>query len=215
MRRGGGGAKHFDRPFLLPHDLENYEGTYIVSPGRPRIPSSLPSWSQADEKKVMDSLIRELNDKLLAGVDPDPNLSQSSKRPQLYPAFRSCCVKSAAFVGGSTSKNLANAAANLWIDSYQLAKGGWKITRENIEKLIPDLKELMSSLPASTPIILFCLDNSSFLAASEEGGLAPISKCVPEDDGYHIKGDLVVAPECALHYTVELLKKLVSELSDY
>jgi hypothetical protein len=120
-----------------------------------------------------------------------------------------------AFVGGSNAKNLANTAANLGIDSYQLAKGGWKITRENIEKLIPDLKELMSSLLAGTPIILFCLDNSSFLAASEEGGLAPISKCVPEDDGYHVKGDLVVAPECALHHTLELLKKLVAELSDY
>ncbi len=76
------------------------------------------------------------------------------------------------------------------IDSYMLATSGWKITRDNIEKLIPDLKELMSSLPAGTPIILFCLDNSSFLAASEEGGLAPISKCVPEDDGYHVKGAL-------------------------
>jgi hypothetical protein len=175
----------------------------------------LPSWSQADEKKVLDSLIRELNDKLLAGVDPDPNLSRSSKRPQLYPAFRFGSVESAAFVGGSNAKNLANAAANLGIDSYQLAKGGWKITRENIDKLIPDLKELMSSLPAGMPIILFCLDNSSFLAASEEGGLAPISKCVPEGDGYHVKGDLVVAPECALHHTVELLKKLVTELSEY
>jgi len=200
---------------LLPHDLENYEGPYIVSPGRPGIPASLPPWSQADEKKVLDSLIREINDKFLAGVDPDPNLSRSSKRPQLYPAFRSGSVESAAFVGGSNAKNLANAAANLGIDSYQIAKGGWKITRDNIDKLIPDLKELMSSLPAGTPIVLFCLDNSSFLAASEEGGLAPISKCVPEDDGYHVKGDLVVAPECALHHTVELLKKLVAEFSEY
>jgi hypothetical protein len=73
----------------------------------------------------------------------------------------------------------------------------------------------MSSLPAGTPIILFCLDNSSFLAASEEGGLMPFSKSVPEDDGYHVKGDLVVAPECALHHTLELLKKLVTELSEY
>jgi hypothetical protein len=44
------------------------------------------------------------------------------------------------------------------------------IPKDNIEKLIPDLKELMSSLPAGTPIILFCLDNSSFLAACDEGG---------------------------------------------
>jgi hypothetical protein len=166
-------------------------------------------------KKFLDSLIRELNENLLAGVDLNPNLSRSSKRPQLYPAFRTGCIETAAFVGGSNAKNLSIAAANLGIDSYQLAKGGWKITRENIEKLIQDLKELMSSLPAGTPIILFCLDNSSFLAASEEGGLMPISKCVPEDDGYHVKGDLVVALECALHHTLELKKKLVTELSEY
>jgi hypothetical protein len=84
-------------------------------------------------------------------------------------------------------------------------------------KLIPDpgSKELMSSLPAGTPITLFCLDNSSFLAASKEGGLVPISKCVPEDDGYHVKGALVVAPECAIQHTLDLLKKVVEELSEY
>ena len=93
----------------------------------------LPSWSQADEKKVLDSLILELNDKLLASVDPDPNLSRSSKRPQLYPAFRSGCVESAAFVGGANAKNLANAAANLGIDSYQLAKAAGR-SLETISK---------------------------------------------------------------------------------
>jgi hypothetical protein len=81
--------------------------------------------------------------------------------------------------------------------------------------LIPDLKELMSSLPAGTPIIIFCLDNSCFLAATEEGGLVAISKCVPEDDGYHVNGALVVAPECALQLTLDLLKRLVTELSEY
>jgi hypothetical protein len=86
---------------------------------------------------------------------------------------------------------------------------------KNIEKLIPDLKELMSSMPAGTLIIIFCLDISCFLAATEEGGLAPISKCVPEDDGYHVSGALVVAPECALQLTLDLLKRLVMELSEY
>ncbi len=81
----GGGATHFDRPVLLPHDLENYEGKYIINPGRPGIPAPLPSWSQADEKKVLDSLIRELNDNLLAGVDPDPNLSPQLKKASALP----------------------------------------------------------------------------------------------------------------------------------
>jgi hypothetical protein len=197
---GGEGISHFDRPILLPDDLENYEGKYIVNPGRPGIPAVVPSWSQADEKKVLNILIKELNEKFLAGLDTDPNLSRSSKRPQLYPAFRSGSIETAAFVGGSNAKKLSQAAANLGIDSYML---------------IPDLKELMSSLPAGTPIILFCLDNSSFLAASDEGGLAPISKCVLEDDGYYVKGALVVAPECALQLTLDLLRELVSELSEY
>ncbi len=38
---------------------------------------------------------------------------------------------------------------------------------------------------------------------------------MPEDDGYHVKGLLVVAPECALQTTIDLLRKLVSELSEY
>jgi hypothetical protein len=191
---GGEGTSHFDRPILLPNDLENYDGKYIISPGRPGIPAIVPSWYQAEEKKVLDILIKELNKMFLAGLDTDPNLSRSSKRPQLYSAFRSGSIETTAFVGGSKAKKLSQAAANLGIDSYMLATSGWKITKDNIEKLIPDLKELMSSLPANTPIILFCLDNLSFLAASDEGGLAPISKCVPEEDGYHVKGALVVAP---------------------
>ena len=83
----------------------------------------------------------------------------------------------------------------LGIDSYMIATGGWKLTRENVDKLIPDLHDLMSGLPVGTPIVLFCLDNSSFLAATEEGGMVPISKCVEGDHGYHVKGALVVAPE--------------------
>ncbi len=90
----------------------------------------MPSWSQADEKKVLDILIKELNEKFLAGLDTDPNLSRSSKRPQLYPAFRSGSVESAAFVGVSNAKNLSQSAAGLGIDIYMLAKSGWKIHRK-------------------------------------------------------------------------------------
>jgi hypothetical protein len=102
----------------------NYDGKYIISPGRPGIPATVPSWSQADEKKVLDILIKELNETFLAGLNTDPNLSRSSKRPQLYPAFRSRSIETAAFVGGSNAKNPSTVAANLGIDSYKLATSG-------------------------------------------------------------------------------------------
>jgi hypothetical protein len=36
-----------------------------------------------------------------------------------------------------------------------------------------------------------------------------------KDEGYHVKGALVVAPDCALQYTLDLLRKVVDELCDY
>jgi hypothetical protein len=126
---GGEGATHYDSPVLLPFDLESYDRKYVTSPGRPGIPATVPSRSQADEKKFLDILIRDHNENLLAGVDPDPNMLRSAKRPQMYPAFRSGTTKTVTFVDGSNAKNLSAAAANLSIDSYKLAICGWKIAK--------------------------------------------------------------------------------------
>jgi hypothetical protein len=103
----------------------------------------------------------------------------------------------------------------LGIDSYMIAIGGWKLSRENVDKLIPDLYELMSGLPTGTPFVLFCMDNSSYLAALEEGGMAPISKCVEGDHGYHVKSALVVAPEQSMQYATDQLKRVVDEFNDF
>ncbi len=133
----------------------------------------------------------------------------------MYPAIRSGVIERIVFVGGSNAKNLSQAAALLGIDAYMIAKGGWKLSRENVDKLIPDLHELLSGLPPGTPVVLFCLDNTSFLVATEEGGMVPISKCVTDDSGYHVNGALVVAPERALQNSVEQLKRIVTEFGDF
>jgi hypothetical protein len=160
-------------------------------------------------------LIQDLNREFITDLDPNPNLSRSAKRPALYPAVRAGSVEAALIIGGSNAKNLAYAASSLGVETYQLVKGGWKVTKENIDKLIPDLKEILSSLPEKTPVIFFCLDNSSFLAASEEGGMVPISKCVPEDDGYHVPGALVVAPERAMQYVTAQLRRAIAECGEF
>jgi hypothetical protein len=175
----------------------------------------LPPWSQADEKTFLDSLISDMNREFIAGLDPNPNLSRSAKRPAMYPALRSGAVEVALIIGGSNARNLAFATSNLGVETYNLATGGWKLTKENIDKILPDLREILSGLPIGTPIVFFCLDNSSFLAASEEGGLVPISKCVPEDDGYHVVGSLVVAPEKAMQYAIAQLKRAIAECGDF
>jgi hypothetical protein len=174
----------------------------------------MPPWSQTDEKKFVETLIQDLNREYSMDLDPNPNLSRSAKRPALYPAVRAGSVESALIIGGSNARNLAYAASSLGVETYQLVKGGWKVSKENIDKLIPDLKENLSSLPAKTPMVFFCLDNSSFLAASEEGGMVPISKCVPEDDGYHVPGALVVSPERAMQYATSQLRRAIAECGE-
>jgi hypothetical protein len=175
----------------------------------------LPPWSETDEKLYLDSLISDLNREFIAGIDPNPNLSRSSKRPAMYPALRSGAVETALIIGGSNARDLAYATSSLGVETYKLATGGWKLSRENVDKILPDLRELLSGLPSTTPVIFFCLDNSSFLAASEEGGLIPISKCVPEDDGYHLAGALVVTPERAMQYAIAQLRRAIAECGEF
>jgi hypothetical protein len=90
---GEGGVKHLDRPVFLPTNLDSYDGNHVTSPGRPGIPAFMPSWSQADEKKFLDGLLTDLNESLLAGLDPNPNLSRSRTKPSMYPAVRSGSVE--------------------------------------------------------------------------------------------------------------------------
>jgi hypothetical protein len=45
--------------------------------------------------------------------------------------------------------------------------------------------------------------------------MIPISKCVTGDQGYHVNGALVVAPERALQVSVEQLKRIVDEFSEF
>ncbi len=69
---------------------------------------------------------------------------------------------------------------------------------------------MIEQIPDSAPVILFCLDNTCFKVATADGELTNISKCVAKDDGYHINGDLVVAPEFFIKGQVALLKELIA-----
>jgi hypothetical protein len=63
--------------------------------------------------------------------------------------------------------------------------------------------------------ILFCLDNSAFMGATEEGSLTPMSKSVKGDKKYHAVGDLVVAPEQSIGFALEQLKRILEVCGDH
>jgi hypothetical protein len=98
----------------------------------------------------------------------------------MYTALRTGAIEKAVFVGGSNASNIAYSASALGLDAYKIAKGGWKLSKENVDKLLPDLKDLLSTLPPDTPVVIFCLDNTSFLGLNEDSSMNAISRCVEE-----------------------------------
>jgi hypothetical protein len=145
-----------DQVIYLPANTDDYSGAYLTSPGRRNIPATTPPWTGMSEKKFLDDLIGNLSRNLLAGRDVEPNLSCSVVRPAMYTAIRTGSVESAIFVGGSNAKELAHQASALGLDAYQITKGGWKIMKDNVDKLIPDLRDVLGSVPPNTPVVIFC-----------------------------------------------------------
>ncbi len=148
---------------FLPYSLEEYDGRFVTRAGRSDIPAPIPPWNSQTGKKFLEHFISDLNSNLLAGRDKEPNLSRSAKRPAMYTALRTGAIEKAVFVGGSNASNLAYSASALGLDAYKIAKGGWKLSKENVDNLLPDLQDLLSTLPPDTPVVIFCLDNTSFL----------------------------------------------------
>jgi len=217
---GGGGSMpsltvHYDRVLYLPSNTDDYTGNFVTSPGRRTIPANCSPWSSYDEKIFVTSLLEGLNKNKSAGRDMEPNLSRSGIRPAMYSALRTGSVEAAVIIGGSIATNLANAAAALGLDVYKHTRSGWKLSKENVDNLLPDLKDTLGSVPPDTPVVLFCLDNSCFMGLNEDGSMNPISKCVEGDNGYHVKGALVVAPDRSLRQALEQKKRIIAECGNH
>jgi hypothetical protein len=208
-------STHYDKIVYLPSTTEDHAGSYLNSPGRSSIPASLAPWSSLVEKRFVNTLLEDLNKNLLAGRDSEPNLSRSATRPAMYTAMRTGSVESAVFVGSSNAEKLAVAASGLGLDVYKHTKGGWKLTKTNVDKLLPDLHDTLGSVPPDTPVVLFCLDNSCFFGLSEDGSMNPISKCVEGDDGFHVKGALVVAPDRSLKNVLEQQGRIIQACGEH
>ncbi len=63
--------------------------------------------------------------------------------------------------------------------------------------------------------MLFCLDNSCFFGLSDDGSMNPILKCVEGDDGYHVKGALVFAPDKSLKNVMEQQGRVIEACGEH
>ncbi len=68
----------------------------------------------------------------------------------------------ALFIGGSNADKLANAAATLGVLSETITEGGWILTTSSVSIILPQVEPYCATLPPDAPVVIYCLDNSSF-----------------------------------------------------
>jgi hypothetical protein len=170
----------------------------------------MPVWSQENEKKFVLSLIQDINSQLLQDLDADPNFSRSRVRPAMHATLRTGSIEAVIVIGGSNAGQLADCCTALGLNVTKHVKSGWKINRDSVDKLIPELEKTLSQTPENVPVVIQGLDNSAYFGATDDGGMTPLSKCVPKDKGFHAVGALVVASERSISSTVTQLNRLIS-----
>jgi hypothetical protein len=110
--------------------------------------------SEKGEKTYISSLFKELNSNLPVGIDTEPNFSRSAARPRMYCGLRSGEVENFIYIGTSNAGKLCVATTSLGmnVNAFNLASGGWKLSKDNVDKLKPDLKTSWNALQLTAPV---------------------------------------------------------------
>jgi hypothetical protein len=139
-------------------------------------------------------------------LDTLPNLSRDTV---IFPTGNTLVEEdlAALFIGGSNADRLANSAATLGIVSETITTAGWILSTDAVTAILPQVIEYCNSLPEEAPVVIYCLDNSSFCSANKDGQLSSITKL--KDGLYHVPGELVVVHEVTLAAAVTNLKRIL------
>ncbi len=140
-------------------------------------------------------------------LDTHPNLSRDSAIFSPGSTLAAVEDTSALFIGASNADRLANSAASLGIITETVTAGGWVLSTDAVTDILPQVLGFCASLPTDAPVVIYCLDNSSFCSANADGVLSPISKL--EDGIYHVVGEIVVVHEITLAAAVTNLKRII------
>jgi hypothetical protein len=65
---------------------------------------------------------------------------------------------------------------------------GWKLTKENVDKLILDMTDALGSIPLDTPVVLFCQITLVSWDWEKIVFMTNFSRFVEGDYGFHVQG---------------------------
>jgi hypothetical protein len=167
--------------------------------------------SSTAEAALIYTLLSELSSKFKLELDSEPVLSRELTISPNLPKTSSEIP--ALFIGGSNADRLANAAANVGVVPDTVTEGGWVLNTNNVTTALPQIEAYCLTMPAEAPVIIYCLDNSSFCQADGDGVITQIVK-LAADNKFHVVGELIVAHEITMAAAVANLKRILAVCGD-
>jgi hypothetical protein len=184
LGEGGGVSHHLgERPLFIPATCRNPRRRPFLSPAPASpLPQMVVPISPEGERRLITSLIDEINKFYGMGIDPNPTLE------------RGCVTQGTVgskirtvFVGASHMTRLADEMCN---DVVNLAFPGFRPKEKMLTDIASKLLEL--KLGKKDTVVVDLLSNVVFMGTDSDG--LPTEARRAEDGSYHIVGSLTIAP---------------------
>ncbi len=206
----GSGVIHYPGRLYLPVTTDDFPTKRFERPGRADFPGSIPPLTATAEPALIFTLLTELSSKFKLELDSKPVLSRELTLSPNLP--KTSGEIPALFIGGSNADRLANAAANVGAVPDTVTEGGWVLNTTSVSTALPQIEAYCLTLPAEAPVIIYCLDNSSFCQADGDGVITQIVKLA--DNKFHVVGEIIVAHKITMAAAVANLKRILAVCGD-
>ena len=199
-------------------------GLQIVGKTKDRVPGSLFSGSQKtphswvsnvgatlpngalpltpeNEKSIVAALITDLNGLYNLGLGDDPSVDRlcEVKTPDLKPNIL--------LIGASHVSREGDILADRGHTVTICSKPGWRPNRGSVDEMVERVKTCLADMRPNDVVFIQCLDNSVYMARTEEDGDLPIRK-YPDGD-YHVEGYLILVAKDRQYLVFNILLPLL------
>jgi hypothetical protein len=204
---GEGEEQHqFTTRQKLPKTLDAYNDRVYMCHPWDGLLTSLPPMAENTERELITSLLLNIGECFKWNLDPEPILTREYRQ---LPANSARAGQGAAalIIGGSNANRLTAAFTDLGKKVETISGGGWKVTTESVDTLLPILRAKLDLLDPAAPVILWCMESNIFRQLTTSGDLAGIIR--GEDGRFHITGKLMVTPYSLLRDMLAEMNRIV------
>jgi hypothetical protein len=179
------------RVHFMPESIHSSTKVRTLS-GAPHapLPAELRPMTEESERKIIFSLMKELNDTYAINVPEQPVLSRSSGSDSADLDIGTGRIFA---IGGSHIKRLVGGLAGLSLEIIDLSKPGWKADLEPLAELSAKTKKY--GLCDTDTVVIDMLSNSVICGTGTRGKPAEQFK---SDSKWHVPGSLCFEPKSVL-----------------